>query len=86
MISPKYFQGKQFWFGESGINWWKTKRNFVELVTVKVDIPKSYITPGHKNYLFLEADGMIDLYPGGTVLPHNMDKFNSVMKIDWLEY
>ncbi|MBK9453737.1 MAG: RHS repeat-associated core domain-containing protein [Bacteroidetes bacterium] len=86
VISPKYFQGKQFWFGESGINWWKTKRNFVELVTVKVDIPKSYITPGHKNYLFLEADGMIDLYPGGTVLPHNMDKFNSVMKIDWLEY
>ncbi|MBL0020475.1 MAG: hypothetical protein IPP17_29570 [Bacteroidetes bacterium] len=42
VISPKYFQGKQFWFGESGINWWKTKRNFVELVTVKVDIPKSY--------------------------------------------
>lgn len=29
---------------------------------------------------------MIDGFPGGTVLQGNLQKFNSVMKIDWIRY
>ncbi len=34
----------------------------------------------------MESNMMIDGFPGGTVLPGNLQKFNSAMKIDWIRY
>lgn len=52
----------------------------------KITVPKSFVTPGSKNYIFMESNMMIDGFPGGTVLPNNLQKFNSAMKIDWIRY
>ena len=84
-IHPNHFQGKQFWTGESGLNMW-TKSSFVKPFTVGVKVPKSFVTPGHKNFIFMEKNMMIDGFPGGTVLPANLQKFNSGMKIEWIRY
>jgi len=84
-IHPNQFQGKQFWVGESGMNMW-TNSSFAKPFTAKITVPKSFVTPGHKNYIFMESDMMIDGFPGGTVLPSNLKKFNSAMKIDWIRY
>lgn len=84
-IHPNQFQGKQFWVGESGMNMW-TNSSFAKPLTAKITVPKSFVTPGHKNYIFMESDMIIDGFPGGTVLPSNLKKFNSAMKIDWIRY
>ncbi len=84
-ISPNYFQGKQFWVGESGIKFW-TNSGFQKEMTVQLSVPKSYATLGHKSYIFLEKDMIIDGHPGGTVLPHRLPTFNSVMQTNWFSY
>lgn len=84
-LHPDYFQGKQFWVGESGINMWRNS-SFSMHFTAKVSIPTVYVTPGDSKYLFLESDRIIDMHPGGTILSHNLPIFNSVMKIDWIQY
>lgn len=63
-----------------------TNSSFAKPFTAKITIPKSFVTPGHQNYIFMESNMMIDGFPGGTVLPSNLNKFNSVMKIDWIRY
>ncbi|WBV61634.1 SpvB/TcaC N-terminal domain-containing protein [Chryseobacterium camelliae] len=84
-IHPNQFQGKQFWVGESGMKMWTNSR-FAKPFTAKIKIPKSFVTPGNKNYIFMESDMIIDGFPGGTVLPSNLEKFNSAMKIEWIRY
>ncbi|WP_299221341.1 DUF6443 domain-containing protein [uncultured Aquimarina sp.] len=84
-ISSRHFQGKQFWVGESGLNFW-TSTSFAKPFTAKVTVPKSFVTPGNSNYIFLESTMTIDGYPGGTVLPQNLDRFNSKATIDWIKY
>ncbi|WP_460220181.1 RHS repeat-associated core domain-containing protein [Psychroserpens sp. MEBiC05023] len=85
-IHPRHFQGKQFWVGESGLEMWSQKSSFVKPFTARVTIPKSYVTPGHRNYIFMENNMIIDGHPGGTVLPANLKKFNSVITIDWIRF
>ncbi|KQT28485.1 hypothetical protein ASG22_19990 [Chryseobacterium sp. Leaf405] len=63
-----------------------TNSRFSKPFTVKVSIPKSFVTPGNKNYIFMEADMTIDGFPGGTVLPNSLEKFNSAISIDWIRY
>lgn len=84
-IHPNQFQGKQFWVGETGMKMW-TNSSFAKPFTAKISIPKSFVTPGHKNYIFMERDMVIDGFPGGTVLPNQLDKFNSAIKVDWIRY
>ncbi|MFC7346923.1 RHS repeat domain-containing protein [Chryseobacterium zhengzhouense] len=84
-IHPNQFQGKQFWVGESGMDMW-TNSSFAKPFTAKITVPKSFVTPGHKNYIFMESNMMIDGFPGGTVLPSSLKKFNSAIKIDWIRY
>lgn len=85
-ISPNHFSGKQFWVGESGMKMWTNHPDFGKPLTAEITIPKSYVTPGHKNYIFMESDMLIDNYPGGTVLPFNLPTFNSVMEINQIRY
>jgi hypothetical protein len=59
---------------------------FSKSITAKIKIPGSYVTPGNKNYLFMESNMMIDGYPAGKVLKKNLDRFNSVMHIEWFRY
>ncbi len=84
-ISPNQYQGKQFWIGESGLTFWN-KTTLSKPITAKVTIPRSYITPGNPNYIFQETIPMIDGYPGGTVLPENLSRFNNVMNIEYFIY
>ncbi len=91
-VTESSFYGKQFWLGEEGFNYWNSTR-FSKQYGVKLSIPESYVNPNHPNYIFNESgydllDGVphIDGYPGGTVLPANLDKFNSVIKIEWFRY
>jgi hypothetical protein len=84
-IHPSQFQGKQFWVGESGLNMW-TNSTFSKPFTARVSIPKSFVTPGNKDYIFLESDMMIDTFPGGTVLPSNLERFNAAQTIEWIRY
>jgi len=84
-IHPNQFQGKQFWVGESGMNMW-TNSSFAKPFTAKIIVPKSCVTPGHRNYIFMEPGMMIDGFPGGTVLPSNLQRFNSNMRIEWIRY
>jgi len=84
-IHPNQFQGKQFWVGESGMQMWNNS-SFAKPFTAEITVPKSFVTPGHVNYIFMEPDMMIDGFPGGTVLPQNLPRFNSDMKINWIQY
>jgi RHS repeat-associated protein len=84
-IHPDVFQAKQFWVGESGMEMW-TNSSMAKPFTAKIKIPKSFVTPGHKNYIFMEADMIIDGFPGGTVLKENLKKFNSSIEIEWIRY
>lgn len=68
--------------GGNGIN----HPDFGKPLTAEITIPKSYVTPGHKNYIFMESDMLIDNYPRGTVLPFNLPTFNSVMEINQIRY
>jgi RHS repeat-associated protein len=84
-IHPGQFQSKQFWVGESGLDMW-TKSTFAKPFTAKISIPESFVTPGSVNYIFLEPDMTVDGFPGGTVLPQNLQLFNSVKTIQWIRY
>lgn len=84
-IHPHQYDGKQFWIGTEGLNFW-IGTSFVKQVTAKVTIPKSYVTPGNPNYIFVEKIPVIDSYPGGTVNKAMLNKFNNAMKIEWLMY
>ena len=84
-IHPNQFQGKQFWVGEDGLNMW-TKSRFSKPYTAKITIPKSFVTPGSKNYIFMEPDMIIDGFPGGTVLSENLQQFNDAMRILWIRF
>lgn len=84
-IHPNQFQGKQFWVGESGMEMW-TNSSMAKPFTAKIKIPKSFVTPGHKNFIFMESEMIIDGFPGGTVLKENLKKFNSAIKVEWIRY
>ena len=82
-IQEDGFQGKQFWIGKEGLNMWENS-NFVKPISVELSIPKAYVTPSSPYYIFQEPIPIIDLYPAGTVLPSNMNQFNSAINI--IEY
>ena len=84
-IHPNQFQGKQFWVGESGMKMW-TNSTFSKPFTAEITIPRSFVTPGNSNYIFMESNMMIDGFSGGTVLPNNLERFNSAMKINSIRY
>jgi hypothetical protein len=93
-FSPGAFGGKQFWIGESGMDFWRGQRSFVKPVDIKISIPKSFITYGHPNYLFSEGvtelyRGLpnIDTYPGGTIATqYNLNRLNETMRIIYFRY
>ena len=78
-IHPNAYNGKQFWLDESALEWWRNTK-FAKPIDVKLTIPKSYITPNHKNFIGLERNLIIDTKPGITITPTNLNKFNSGFK------
>jgi hypothetical protein len=85
LIHPNNFQAKQFWIGKTGLKMWLNS-SFAKEFTVKITIPTEYVTPGNKNYLFMETNATIDQFPGGTIRRKNLTKFNKVITIVWFEY
>ncbi|MBB5395087.1 DUF6443 domain-containing protein [Mucilaginibacter sp. AK015] len=92
-ISENNYAGKQFWIGESGLDFWM-QTQFQKQFTVKLTIPTSFVTPGNPNYLFSEYGHdlinnvpHVDGYPGGTISNStNLSIFNSAMTINWFQY